>query len=158
MRVSLRHSYKIEAQTAYSVEMFPLTVATNADEGGRKTTADEILSLASFPELSALSLTLKEDIADLFLRSLGRTEIMFETVTKYVDNSGIRTVQILKTPTILVVHDFTNHGYKTAYVGPLVALPELIANCQSIARELESHAVVTASITEAGVALLARLG
>ena len=90
MRVSLRHSYEIEAQTAYSVEKFPLTVATNADEGGRKTTADEILSLGSFPELSALSLTLKEDIADLFLRSLGRTEIMFEAVAKYVDNSGIQ--------------------------------------------------------------------
>ena len=67
LRVSLRYSYKIEAQGPYGiVEKFPLTVTTRADEGGCKTTADEILSLASFPELSALSLTLKEDVADLF--------------------------------------------------------------------------------------------
>ena len=82
---------------------------------------------------------------------------MFEVGAKYVDNSGTRTIRILKTPTILVLHDFTNHGAKTVFVAPLVALHELIANCQSIAKELDSDAVVTTSITEAGEALLARL-
>lgn len=158
LRVSLRYSYKIEAQSAYGiVEKFPLTMTTRADEGRRNTSAEEILSLASFPELSALSLTLKEDVADLFLRSLGRTQIMFEAVAKYVDNSGIRTIQLLKTPTILVLHDFTDHGHRTAFVAPLVALPELVGQCQNIVQELKGQAVVSASTTEAGEELLARL-
>jgi SAM-dependent methyltransferase len=157
MRVSLRHSYKVDVKDAYSAEKFPITVAINAAQGWPRTTAEEILSLTSFPELSALSLTLKEDVADLFIRSLGHTEIMFEAAADYVDKSGIRTIRLLKTATMLVLHDFTNHGYKTAFVAPLVALPTMRSHCQDIARDLENNAEVTSAVTEAGEALLTRL-
>jgi hypothetical protein len=158
MRVSLRHSHKIEVKDAHGVEKFPVTVAINAAQGGPRTTAEEILSLTSFPELSALSLTLKEDVADLFFRSLGHMEIMFEATGEYVDKSGIRTIRLLKTAAMLVLHDFTNRGYKTAFLAPLVALPTMLAHCQDLARELENNAEVTSAVTEAGESFLKRLG
>jgi SAM-dependent methyltransferase len=156
MRVSLRHSHKMEVKNAYGCEKFPITVAVNAAQGWPRTTADELLSLISFPELSALSFTLKEDVADLFIRSLGHTEIMFEAAANYVDKSGIRTIRLLKTATMLVLHDFTNRGYQTAFVAPLVALPTMLSHCQDLARELEDNAEVTSAVTEGGV--LTRLG
>jgi hypothetical protein len=72
------------------------------------------VSLASFKELSALNMKFQEDLADTFVRSVGPTEIMFNAVCEFLDGSGTRTLQLLRAPTILVLHDFTNHGFRTA--------------------------------------------
>jgi hypothetical protein len=157
MKVSLARSSVIESSNASGVEKFPLIVARRNRENDERTTPEEILSLATFRELSTMSIILKEDMADLLLRSLGQQQIMFEAVGEYVDKSGVRTIQLLKTPTLLVLHDFTNHGFKTAFVAPLVGLSEVIAHCWKMVSDLEKNCTVTAALTEAGRAQLARL-
>jgi hypothetical protein len=96
-------------------------------------------------------------MADVFLRSLGEQEIMFEAVGEYVDGSGIRTIRLIKTPALLVLHDFTNHGFSTAFIAPLVGLAEMIVHCQKLSSDLEQHCVVSAGATQAGRQQLARL-
>ena len=157
LKVSLIRSYTIECTCAFSDEKFRLTVARKARKDERKTTLEELLSLVSFREVSAMSLTLKENIADVFIRSLAQTEIVFEAVAEYIDRSGIRTIRLLKAPTMLVLHDFTNHGFQTAFVAPLVGLPNMLEHCWKITSELEENCTVTAAVTDAGRALLARL-
>jgi hypothetical protein len=94
----------------------------------------------------------REDLADAFVRSIGPTEIMFDAVCEYLDGSGIRTIRLLKAPALLVLHDFTNHGYQTASVAPLVGLPEVLAQCLAITSEL-----VQETVTEAAKLWLCRL-
>jgi hypothetical protein len=74
-----------------------------------------------------------------------------------VDGSGIRTLRLLKTPTLLVLHDFTNHGFQTASLAPLVALQEVLQECAVISSQLEAHCTVDATVTEEGKQWLARL-
>jgi hypothetical protein len=81
-------------------------------------------------------------MADLFVRGLGHTELMFEATAEYNDDSGVRTLRLLQTATFLVLYDFTNHGYVNASLAPLVRLGDVIAECQLIARELEDNAKV----------------
>jgi hypothetical protein len=157
MKVSLSRSYRIDCSGLSGNERFPLTVARRAQEPDRKTTAAEIVSLASFKELSALNLQFKEDLADAFVRSVGPTEVMFNAVCEYIDGSGTRTLQLLRAPTLLVLHDFTNHGYRTAWVAPLVALREVLSRCNELASQLEEHCIVERSFTEAAVSWLARM-
>jgi hypothetical protein len=123
----------------------------------RKTTPTEIISLATFKELSALNMNFREDMADTFVRSIGPTEIMFEAVCEYRDGSGIRTIRLLKAPTLLVVHDFTNHGFQAASVAPLVALPEALSQLRTVTSELEAHCTVRETVTDAAKLLLSRL-
>jgi SAM-dependent methyltransferase len=157
MKVSLARSYVIECSHPSGVERFPLTVARRAREDESKTTPAEIVSLASFRELSALKLSLQADLADAFVRSIGPTEIMFDAVCEYLDGSGIRTIQLLKAPAFLVVHDFTNHGFRTAGIAPLVALPQVLSQCNDLTTELEAHCIVQKSVTEAAILWLSRL-
>ena len=82
---------------------------------------------------------------------------MFEAVCTYINGSGIRTIRLVKAPTLLVLHDFTNHGYQTACLAPLVALPEMLQHCAAIASELEVHCTVQESVTEAAKRWLVRL-
>jgi hypothetical protein len=93
MKVSMTRSSVIESSETSGVEKFPLIVARRIRESDGKTTPEEILSLATFRDLSTMSINLKEDMADLFLRSLGEQQIMFEAVAEYVDRSGIRTIR-----------------------------------------------------------------
>lgn len=156
LSVSIRRSYKVEAKAAFGTQKLPIIVTERTCEARKKINPDEILSLMSFRELSELAIVFEENVADLFVRGLGYTEVMFEAAAKYFDNSGVHTLRLLRTTTFLVRHDFTNHGYVRASVLPLVALSDAIAECQSIARDLEDNAKVTASITDAGKALLKR--
>lgn len=157
MKVSMARSYVIECSGSSGVERFPLTVARRAREDDQKTTPAEIVSLATFREVSGLNMRFQEDLADAFVRSIGPTEVMFEAICEYVDGSGIRTIRLLKAPTLLVVHDFTNHGFRTAWIAPLVALPEVLSQCNDLALELEVHCMVQKSVTEAGNLWLSRL-
>lgn len=157
MKVSLSRSYRIDCSGPSGNERFPLTVARPVREPDRKTTAVEIVSLASFKELTALKMHFQDDLADVFLRSVGPTEIMFNAVCEYIDGSGTRTLQLLKAPSLLVVHDFTNRGFSAASVAPLVALPEMLSQCNELASQLEAHCVVERSVTEAAVSWLARM-
>jgi SAM-dependent methyltransferase len=158
LSVSIRRSYKITAKARFGTEKLPIIVAERACEGGKKITPGEVLSLMSFQELAELAVVFEDDVADIFARGLGSTEVMFEATAEYEDDSGIRTLRLLRTATFLILHDFTNHGYVKASLAPLVALGDVIAQCQSIARDLEDNAIVTASITDAGKALLQRFG
>jgi hypothetical protein len=158
MKVSLARSYLIETSNPGGVEHFPLTVARRAREHDLRTTLAEIISLASFKELSALNLHFEQDLAEALVRSIGPTEIMFEAVCE--DTSGIRTLQLLKAPTLLLIYDFTNTGFRRAWIVPLVALPEALKRCDDLISEWEKHCTVTVrkkSLTEAAVSLLARL-
>jgi SAM-dependent methyltransferase len=157
LKVSLMRSYTIECTSPSADRKFPLTVARKARKDETKTTLEELLSLASCHEVSAMSLTLKENMADVFIRSLAQTEIVFEAVAEYIDRSGIRTIRLLKTPTMLVLHDFTNRGFKSAFVAPLVGLPSVLDHCRKMISELEENCTVTAGVTDAGRALLGRL-
>jgi hypothetical protein len=65
---------------------------------------------------------------------------------------------LLKAPALLVLHDFTNHGYQTASVAPLVALPEVLSQCFAKTSELEAHCTVRETVTEAAKLWLCRLG
>jgi SAM-dependent methyltransferase len=91
--------YELIEDVTLSGERFPLTVARRARETDKKTTAAEIVSLASFKELSALNMKFQEDLADTFVRSVGPTEIMFNAVCEFLDGSGTRTLQLLRAPT-----------------------------------------------------------
>ena len=93
MKVSLTRSNSIECQGVSGSERFPLTVLRCAREGEPATTPAEIVSLASFRELSALKMHFREDLADAFVRSIGPTEIMFDAVCEYRDGSGVRTIR-----------------------------------------------------------------
>jgi hypothetical protein len=157
MKVSLTRSHSIECQGVSGSEIFPLTVSRSARKGEQRTTPAEIVSLASFRELSALKMHFREDLADAFVRSIGPTEIMFDAVCEYLDGSGIRTIRLLKAPALLVLHDFTNHGYQTASVTPLVGLPEVLSQCLAITSELEAHCTVQKTVTEAAKLWLCRL-
>jgi SAM-dependent methyltransferase len=157
MKVSLARSYVIECSHPAGAERFPLTVARRAREDESKTTPAEIVSLSSFRELSALNMSFREDLADAFVRSIGPTEIMFNAVCEYFDGSGIRTIQLLKAPAFLVLHDFTNHGFRTAWIAPLVALPQVLSQCNDLATELEANCFVQKSVTEAAILWLSRL-
>jgi SAM-dependent methyltransferase len=157
MKVSLARSYLIECSGPSRVERFPLTVARRSREQDSKTTPTEIISLATFKELSTLNMNFREDMADTFVRSIGPTEIMFEAVCEYRDGSGIRTIRLLKAPTLLVVHDFTNHGFQAASVAPLVALPEALSQLRTVTSELEAHCTVRETVTDAAKLLLSRL-
>jgi SAM-dependent methyltransferase len=156
LSISIRRSYKVDAKATFRTEKFPIMVTERTCEGQKKINSDEILSLMSFRELSELAIVFEESVADLFVRGLGYTEVMFEATAKYIDNSGVHTVRLLRTATFLVRHDFTNHGYVRASVLPLVALGDAIAECELIARDLKDDAIVTTSITEVGEALLKR--
>jgi SAM-dependent methyltransferase len=159
LSVSIRRSYKVTAKARFGTEKLPIMVAKRACEKREKITPGEILSLMSFQELAELAVVFEDEIvADLFVRGVGSTEVMFEATAEYEDGSGIRTLRLLRTATFLILHDFTNHGYVRASLAPLVALGDVIAQCQSIARDLEPNALVTASITDAGKALLQRFG
>jgi hypothetical protein len=157
MKVSLARSYRIDCSGPSGVERFPLTVARRARQTDTKTTAEEIVSLASFKELSALKMNFQGDLADAFVRSVGPSEIMFNAVCEYIDGSGVRTLQLLGAPTLLVLHDFTNHGFRTASVAPLVALRDVLSQCNDLAARLEEHCIVQKSVTEAAVSWLARM-
>jgi len=150
MKVSLNRSYLIECQSPSGGERFPLTVARRARRTDPRTTAEEIVSLASFKKIAAMKMSFQEDAADAIVRSLGPTDLMFEAVCEYFDGSGVRTLRLLKTPTLLVLHDFTNHGFQTASLAPLVALPDVLQQCAAITSELEAHCTVHASVTEHG--------
>ena len=82
------------------------------DIGEPKTSIEEIVSLATFSDLSTLKMSFREGVADTFVRSVGPTEMMFEAVCEYRDRSGIRTIRLLKAPTLLVLHDFTSHDFR----------------------------------------------
>jgi hypothetical protein len=99
----------------------------------------------------------REDLADAFVRSIGPTEIMFDAECEYLDGSGIRTIRLLKAPALLVLHDFTNHGYQTASIAPLVGLREVLSKCLVITSELEAHCTVQETVTEAAKIWLCRL-
>lgn len=157
MKVSLARSYRIDSSGPLGGERFPLTVARRARETDKKTTAAEVVSLASFKELSALNMHFQGDLADAFIRSVGPTEIMFNAICEYIDGSGTRTLQLLRAPTLLVLHDFTSHGFRTASVAPLVALPEVLSQCNALASQLEVDCIVARSVTDAAVSWLARL-
>jgi hypothetical protein len=104
-----------------------------------------------------MKLSFKEELADVMVRSFGPTETMFEAVCTFVDGSGVRTLRLLKAPTLLVLHDFTNHGFQHASLAPLVALPNVLQQCATIATELEAHCIVKSAVTEDGRRWLARL-
>jgi hypothetical protein len=157
MKVSLARSNRFDCRGLSSDEKFPLTVARRARDGESKTSAEEIVSLASFRELSSLKMSFQEGVADTFVRSVGPTEIMFEAVCEYRDRSGIQTIRLLKAPTLLVLHDFTNHGFQVASVAPLVALPEVLSQCSTITSELETHCTVRETVTDAAKLWLSRL-
>jgi SAM-dependent methyltransferase len=157
LKVSMARSYVIESSGPAGAERFPLTVARLPREDDQKTTPAEIVSLATFREVTALNMRFQQDLADAFVRSIGPTEVMYEAVCEYLDGSGIRTIQVLWAPTLLVVHDFTNHGFRTAWIAPLVALPEVLSQCNDLASELEAHCMVQKSVTEAGKLWLSRL-
>lgn len=157
MKLSLARSYLIESSGPSGVERFPVSVARCAHEGESKTTPAELVSLASFKELSALKLRVQGDLADAFVRSIGPTEILFDAVCEYLDGSGTRTIQLLKAPAVLVLHDFTNHGFNAASIAPLVALPEMLSQCNEITSGLEVHCVVQKSVTESAISWLSRL-
>jgi hypothetical protein len=157
MKVSLGRSYSIECQAPSGSEIFPLTVARLVRNGELKTTPEEIVSLASFKELSALKMSFREKPADAIVRSIGPTEVMFEAICEYLDGSGIRTIRLMKAPTLLLLHDFTNRGFQVASIAPLVALPDVIQQCAVMASELEAHCAVQETVTEAAKQLLARL-
>jgi SAM-dependent methyltransferase len=158
LSVSIRHSSKINAKMPHGTEKLPVMVAEKGGEAPKKISPDEVLSLMSIEELPQLEIAFNDDVADVFVRGLGHTEVMFEATAKYFDGSGVHTLRLLRTRTFLVFHDFTNHGYVAASVAPLVRLGDAIARCRSIARDLEDNAEVTASITDAGKALLQRFG
>jgi hypothetical protein len=82
---------------------------------------------------------------------------MFDAVCEYLDGSGIRTIRLLKAPTFLVLHDFTNRGFRTAWIVPLVALPGTLSQCNVLASELEAHCTVQKSVAEAAILWLSRL-
>jgi SAM-dependent methyltransferase len=157
MKVSLSRSYVVECTGPSGVERFPLTVARREIETDTKTTPAEIVSLATFRQLTALNMRFEEDLADTFVRSIGPTEVMFEAVCEYLDGSGTRIVRLLRAPTLLLVHDFTNHGYRTVWIAPLVALAETLAQCDDLASQLEAFCVVQKSTTEAAELWLLRL-
>src|SRR5262249_49243871 len=96
----------------------------------------------------------KEDLADLFVRSIGPTEVLFTATCDYVDGSGIRTLKLLKAPTLLVLHDFTNQGFQAASIAPRVALPDVLRQCETIIGNLEGVGAVEAALTSAGKAEL----
>jgi hypothetical protein len=104
-----------------------------------------------------MKMSFQEDLADAIVRSLGPTEIMFEAVCKYVDGSGTRTLRLMKTPTLLVLHDFTSRGFQAASVAPLVALPEVLQQCAAVTSELEAHGTVHGRVTQDGKRWLERL-
>jgi len=157
LKVSLSRSHMIECQGLSGGERFPLTVARHARKGETKTTAEELVSLASFTKLAAMKMSFQEDLADVIVRSFGPTEVLFEAVCEYVNGSGIRTIRLLKTPTLLVLHDFTNHGFQTASLAPLVALPEVLQQCAAMTSELEAHCTVHGEVTQHGKRWLERL-
>jgi SAM-dependent methyltransferase len=157
MKVSLTRCHSIECQGVAGSEIFPITVSRFAREGEPKTTPAEIVSLSSFREFSALKMHFREDLADTFVRSIGPAEIMFDAVCEYLDGSGIRTIRLLKAPALLVLHDFTNHGYQTASIAPLVALPEVLGQCRAITSQLEAHCTVQQTVTDAAKLWLSRL-
>jgi precorrin-6B methylase 2 len=153
MKISLSRSYSIECQG----QRFPLIVARRTRSGEARVTANEIVSLASFKKFADMKLSFKEELADVMVRSFGPTETMFEAVCTFVDGSGVRTLRLLKAPTLLVLHDFTNHGFQHASLAPLVALPNVLQQCATIATELEAHCIVKSAVTEDGRRWLARL-
>ncbi|SCY34277.1 class I SAM-dependent methyltransferase [Microvirga guangxiensis] len=157
LKVSLSRSYVLEVQGPSRLETLPLTVARKRREGDTETTPEEILSLATFRKISEMSLHLKEMVADVFVRSLGPTEILFEATADYIDGSGTRILRLMKTPTLLVVHDFTTLGYQEAFIAPLVALPDILSNCVQVATALQEHCAVIGDLTEAGKVWLSRL-
>jgi SAM-dependent methyltransferase len=157
LKISLSRSSLIECSGPSQVETFPLTVARSARVDEARTTPEEIISLASFKKLSALNLTLDGASADAFIRSVGPKEIVFDAVCTYRNGSGIRTIRLLAAPTLLVLQDFTNHGFHTVWITPLVALPEVLQQCNDIVAGLESHCSVRRATTEATALCLARL-
>jgi SAM-dependent methyltransferase len=159
MKVSLNRSHRIEwNQPAKDKESAPITVARIARNGEPKTSPEEIISLASFRDLCKLNINFDGNIADTFVRSIGPTEILFEAVCKYRDGSEIQTIRLLKAPTLLVGHDFNNHGAQRASVFPLIALPEALSQIRSaITSELEPHCTVRETVTDAAKLLLSRL-
>lgn len=157
MKISLTRSSLLECSGLSGVEKFPLTVARRVRLGEPRTTPEEIVSLASFEGLSALKLTLHENLSDAFIRSIGPKEIVFEAVCTYLDGSGIRTIRLFAAPTLLVLHDFTNHGFQTASISPLVALSEVLQQCNAIAAKLEPYCSVRQTTTEATALWLSRL-
>jgi SAM-dependent methyltransferase len=80
MKVSLSRSHMIECQGPSRGEGFALTVARRARRGESRTAAEEIVSLASFKKLAAMKMSFQEGVADVIVRSLGPTEVMFEAV------------------------------------------------------------------------------
>jgi hypothetical protein len=133
-------------------------VARIARNGEAKTSPEEIISLASFRDLSKLNINFDGNIADTFVRSIGPTEILFEAVCKYRDGSEIQTIRLLKAPTLLVGHDFNTHGAQRASVFPLIALPEVLSQIRSaITSELEADCTVRETVTDAAKLLLSRL-
>jgi hypothetical protein len=157
MKISLSRSRMIECQGPSQGERFPLTVARRLRRGEARTAADEIVSLRSFKKLAAMKMIFQEDLADVIVRSVGPTEVMFEAICKYVDESGIRTLRLIKTPTLLGLHDFTNHGFHTASLAPLIVLPEVLQQCAAMASKLEAHCTVDSRITQDGKRWLERL-
>ena len=157
MKVSLNCSYLIEGDRPSQAERFPLTVARRARGSEPRTTPEEIVSLSSFKKLAATKMSFQDDLADVMVRSFGPTEVMFEAVCTFLNGSGVRTLRLLKTPTLLVLHDFTNHGFQAASLFPLVALPEALQLCTTITSEPEAYCAVHGSVTEDGKRWLARL-
>jgi hypothetical protein len=156
LKVSLSRSFTIEAQSPFGLQKHPLTVA-RPQVAGLRTTPEEILSLATYRQVSEMGLQLKEAVAEIFLRSLAPTESLFEVSADYHDGSGTRYIVLKKTPTLLILHDFTTKGYQEATVAPLVALPEMLAQCSEMAMALEEHCAVTGALTVAGSVWLTRL-
>jgi hypothetical protein len=154
MKVSLNRSYLIEGDRPSQAERFPLTVGRGSEP---RTTPEEIVSLSSFKKLAATKMSFQDDLADVMVRSFGPTEVMFEAVCTFLNGSGVRTLRLLKTPTLLVLHDFTNHGFQAASLFPLVALPEALQLCTTITSEPEAYCAVHGSVTEDGKRWLARL-
>ena len=81
---------------------------------------------------------------------------MFDAVREYLDGSGIRTIRLLKAPALFVQHDFTNHGYQTVSIAPLVGLREVLSQCLVTTSELEAHCTVQETVTEAAKIWLCR--
>ena len=156
VRISFRRSSRVDAKTTYGAEKFPIIVAERTSKVPTQVNPDDILSLMSLEALSELRVVFENDVEDLFIRGLGHTEVMFEANAAYINNSGIRRLRLLRTATFLVLHDFTDHGYVKASLAPVVRLGDVIAECQSIALDLEGVAKVTASITDAGRVTLER--
>jgi hypothetical protein len=77
--------------------------------------------LASSKKLAAMKMNFREDVADVIVRSLGPTEVMFEAVCEYINASGNPYRSPPENTDSFGVHDFTNHGFQVASLAPLVS-------------------------------------